>query len=301
MTYIWIAIFAYLLFAISAVIDKFLLREKQFGHPAKYAFAIGMLSLLAVVVLAPFGFFVPSFFNIGYSLVAGALFTFALLAFFKALKEGETSRIVPVQGGFVPFFTLLLAFFLLDERLSGIDLLAFGCLVGGSFLISREGGNRNKKEKQTGMWGWAIVAAFLFALSFTLTKQIFGFIGFVNGLIWTRFGMAAGAILLLLSSGARAGIFQKRKFLQTQTGALFLVGQGIGALAGLAQNYAIAKGSVTIVNALQGTQFALLLGLVTILSLWYPKVLKEKISRPVITQKIAAVFLISLGVAMLAI
>ncbi len=55
MLFIWVAIFAYFLFAINAVIDKYLLHQSRIGHPATYAFAIGTLSLV-VIVLVPFGF-----------------------------------------------------------------------------------------------------------------------------------------------------------------------------------------------------------------------------------------------------
>lgn len=293
MSYILIAIIAYLFFAINAVIDKFLLQKKQIGHPATYAFVIGMLSL-AVVVLAPFGFFVPENDIIFISLISGALFTFALLAFFAGLSRGEASRIVPVAGGFVPVFTMILAYFWIGERLAPQDFLALMLLILGSMLMA----GRGKRGARTWL-PYILLASALFAVSFTLTKQVFDQTGFINGFIWTRFGMAAGALVLLLNATARRAIFVHAKKSSHGTGMLFLAGQIIGALAGIAQNIAISRGSVTIVNALQGTQFVFLLVLAALISLQYPKVMREDLSSGALSQKVAAVILISAGVLIL--
>lgn len=298
MLYLWIAILSHLLFAVNSVIDKFLLNEKRIGHPASYAFAIGLLSLV-VVVLIPFGFFIPSFSNILLALAAGTLFTFALLFLFTTLKAGEASRVVPVVGGFVAFFTLMFAYFLVGERLGARDLAAFALLVLGMFLM------RGSKETQQAFrprdYFTAILAAGFFGLSFVLTKIVFNQIGFISGLIWTRFGMAAGALLLLLYPESRQAIIGSfRRSSREQRLGWFVTGQAVGAVAGLAQNYAIALGSVSIVNALQGTQFAFLFVLTVILSLWYPAVLKEELARAILIKKVIAIILISLGVAILA-
>lgn len=299
MNFVWIAIFAYVLFAVNAVIDKFLLHKKRIDEPATYAFAIGVLSL-AAIVLIPFGFTIPSVDEAMLSLTAGIFFTFALYLFFSALKLSEASRVVPVQGGFVPFFTLIFAYFVIGERLTADDLLAFGLLVAGSVLIGK--GSKGRKGSKRRNWiSYALGAALLFAMSFTMTKAVFETLGFINGFIWTRLGMAAGALLLFTDPKSRQAILVQIHSTSHNTGTLFIAGQIIGALAGMAQNFAIAQGSVTIVNALQGTQFVFVLGLTAFLSLWHPQILKEESSQKILIRKIAAVALISIGVAVLAV
>ena len=76
---------------------------------------------------------------------------------------------------------------------------------------------------------------------------------------------------------------------------MFFSNQGIAAIGFLLQNYAIFLGSVAIVNALQGVQFAFLLVLGGLISVFFPKLLKENVSKMVIIQKILAIVLISLG------
>lgn len=297
--YIFVAIFAYSLFAVNAVIDKFLLHKRRIGHPATYAFTIGMLSL-AVLVLAPFGLSFSGWEFTALALTAGMFFTFALFLFFSSLKIAETSRVVPIQGGFVPFFTLILAYLVLGERLGETDIVAIGLLLGGSVLITTGKGNEGQGGERGAWVRLALGAAFLFALSFTMTKSVFDMLGFINGFIWTRFGMAIGALLMLFDPDARKAIFSQIHRTSPQTGFLFITGQIVGALAGIGQNFAIALGSVTIVNALAGTQFVFLFILTALLSIWSPKILREEISSPILVRKGLATALISAGVAILA-
>lgn len=81
---------------------------------------------------------------------------------------------------------------------------------------------------------------------------------------------------------------------------MVLGAQGLGALAFVLQNYAISFGSVAIINALQGVQYAFLLLFAWLLTLFYPKIIKEDISKKILWKKIGAIVLISLGLYWLA-
>lgn len=292
--YIIIAIIAYSLYAINGIIDKFLL-TKEVRSPAVYAFYIGITGPFTLV-LAPFGLKLISFSDFFVALFGGATFVWALYFLYKATRQTSISRILPIEGGLVPVFTLFFAYLILGERLLSTQLAAFAFLVGGAVLISF------KQEKT----GWhsraltnAIIAAILFALSFVLTKYIFDSYNLVSGLIWTRLGFFAVALSFLIPTDVRKAIFKAPK--QTSTGSKYLYyGARIsGSIAGFLQNYAISLGSVTIVNAMQGTQYALLLVGTIVLSRYFPKILKEEVSRTIIFQKLFAIAMISTGLILL--
>ena len=63
--------------------------------------------------------------------------------------------------------------------------------------------------------------------------------------------------------------------------------------------YAIFLGSVTIVNALAGVQYAFLLILVGVMSKFFPKRFREEYSRAEIIQEIISVLVISVGLILL--
>ncbi|MBI4050285.1 MAG: DMT family transporter [Candidatus Doudnabacteria bacterium] len=292
--YIWIAIFAHFLLALNGVADKFLL-SRAVRHPIAYAFYIGITGILTWVLI-PFGlkFLGPGDFLL--ALLGGGSFIVALYFLYVAIQATSISRVLPIEGGLVPVFTLGFAYAILGERLTMTQLLAFGLLVGGAVLIAL-------KKDRTG-WraralGSALIAAFLFALSLTLTKYIFDQTNFVSGLVWTRLGFLLVSLSFLIPKQSRQYIFKAPRETTAGNKVLYYGTRLTGGLAGLLQNYAIAIGSVTIVNALQGTQYALLLLLTIGLSKFYPKILREKITPAILAQKIAAIVLISLGLVIL--
>lgn len=294
MLFIWIAIFAYFLYAINGVVDKFLL-SGPVKHPIAYAFFVGMTAPLTWLLI-PFGFKLVSFPDFLIALVGGASFIIALYFFYVAIQQTSISRIMPLEGGLVPVFTLVLAYFFLGERLATFQLWAFILLVTGGVLVVFE---HDKFGWHPRALGNGALAALLFALSLTLTKYIFDQTNFVSGLVWTRFGFLAVCVALLIHRKSRRYIFQTPKQVGKQNIVLYYGSRLTGGLAGLLQNYAIAIGSVTIVNAMQGTQYALLLLLTVILSLYHPKILKEKISTGILAQKVFAIVLITTGLILL--
>ena len=293
--YLWIATVAYLLFALNGVIDKFLL-TKAVRHPVAYAFYTGITGFL-VWVLAPFGLKFIGGMDLIIAIIGGASFTIALYFLYVATQMTSVSRLLPIEGGLVPVFTFVFAYLFLGERLSAAQFFAFAFLVAGTVIISI-------KKDRTG-WhakalGNATIAAIFFALSFVLTKYIFDLTNFVSGLIWTRLGFVLVSLIFLIPKKSRAHILNVPK--QTSAGNKFLYyGARIsGSVAGLLQNYAIALGSVTIVNAMQSVQYGFLLIMSVVLSKYYPKILKEHISSTTLFQKILAMVLISFGLFFLA-
>ncbi|MDP3993721.1 MAG: EamA family transporter [Candidatus Doudnabacteria bacterium] len=290
MFYIWIAVVAYLLFALNGVVDKFLL-TKAVRHPVAYAFYIGITGPLTFV-LAPFGLKLVSFSDLFIAIIAGACFVWALYFLYVATQATSISRLLPIEGGFVPFFTLVFAYIVLGERLTSSQFVAFIFLVTGAVLIAF--------RKDAGHWhpkalGYAVIAAALFALSFVLTKYIFNQTNFVSGLIWTRLGFFAVSLSFLIPSSSRRHIADATKEATPGNKILYYGARLSGGLAGLMQNYAISLGSVIIVNALQGVQYAFLLLLTIFFSEYYPNILKERITKLILAQKILAIVLISLG------
>jgi hypothetical protein len=145
----------------------------------------------------------------------------------------------------------------------------------------------------------AVFAAVLFAVSLVLSKYVFDQSNLVTGLVWSRLGMFTIAAGFLLYRPWRKAILSTPQEVGHRNAFLFYFVRLIGALAGLMQNYAISIGSVIIVNALQGFQFAFLLALTSALSIYYPRVLKENITGPILALKISAIFLITGGLMIL--
>jgi hypothetical protein len=91
--------------------------------------------------------------------------------------------------------------------------------------------------------------------------------------------------------------------LKPKTIGIFLSNQTIGAIAFILYNFAVALvpfNFLAFVNALEGTKYLFLLIFAIFLSLRFPQILKEEISKKALIQKIVAIFLIGVGLAILA-
>jgi drug/metabolite transporter (DMT)-like permease len=295
MSWVLVTIIAYFLNAVAVVVDKFLL-SKKIPNPAVYAFFIATLSLGALILI-PFGFHWYSITQIIIAIVAGILFTFALLYMFKALASNEASRITPFMGGLQPIFIFLLALIFLGETLGVQQLAAFAIIIAGTVLVSLQ---KNSKPSNRKAYVYAAAATILFAISYTINKYVFVQQDFISGFVWTRVGSFLGAMMLLISSINRRDIKAEIKAPKKDAGALFLVGQFAGAISFIMVNYAIAiSSSVALVNALQGLQYIFLLVIVFSLSWKYPKLLEEKMTPSTIVKKIIATLLIIGGLYLL--
>jgi uncharacterized membrane protein len=299
MNWLLIAISAHFLFAVVFIVDKFIL-SKTALEPAAYAFYVGLLGIVALA-LAPFDFALLPVNRILISFLAGFLFVLAIFCFYQSVQLSEISRLAPMVGGMTPIFTLFFSYLFLAERLTAHQFIAFFLLViGGVIMLWPRRKPALVKAPFIKKLFLALLASLFFAGSFVISKFIYTEQTFINGFIWIRIGGFLGAWLFLFWPEVRQSVFRASRTVRFKVGGLAAANKGLSALSTLLLNYAIALGSVTLVNALQGIQYVFLLIIAFFLSRKFPRILKEQISNGVILGKIAAICLIGLGLAVLA-
>lgn len=310
MSWIIVALLAYFLLAIANLGDKFLV-DNVLKSSKAYAFVVCFMGLVAFVV-APWFLEWPGFPLFAFNLLNGAIFTLALWTLYEALRRGEASRILVIIGALTPIFSFIFSFFLFQERFSLLQLLGTAIIILGVSLIIFLPAERSllkrlfywlKIKDKSNMAGIkvAITSAFFYSLFFVSTKIAYAYQPFVSSFLWTRLGAFLFALLFLIKISDRKEIkkmFQKSE--PSKSKMLVFINQVIGSGGFVLQNYAIFLGSVVLVNALQGFQYALILIISALLSLFAPKLLNEKFSKRIIIQKSAAVFLIAVGIYFIA-
>jgi len=297
---LWLVVIlsAYFLFAIVALGDKYLLAGPP--NPKSYSFYVGTLGALSLVLIPFVDFSIPEFNQIVLGLLAGAIFLFAQFWLFTGFEHFEASRVVPAIGGLLSLFTFGLVFLFSGQGfLSFWQILAFASLLIGSILITLE----RKKTITLKSLKISALAAFLFGLSFVLTKFVYLSQPFWSGFIWMRIGGFLAALSFLFTKEVQREIFAKKFTFQKKTGSIFLLVQALGGGAFILQNWAIALvplSFLAFVNALEGTKYVFLFAFAILFSLKFPKTLKEKISPETIFQKVLAILLIGAGLVILA-
>ena len=148
-----------------------------------------------------------------------------------------------------------------------------------------------------------LVDVFLFALSFILAKFVYLAQPFWSGFIWMRIGGFLVVLCFLFSKEVREGLFKKQVGLKLKTMVLFLGNQGVAAGGFVLQNWGIALAPLVFlpfVNALEGTKYLFVLIFAVLISVKFPQLLREEVSRRVILQKVVAILLIVSGLFLLA-
>jgi len=301
MSWILIALSGYFLAAVAVVFDKFLLRSR-IPEPSVYAFMISLFSLFAFI-FAPFGLQIFHLEIMLLTLLSGVLFTYGILALYKAIKENEVSRVAPLVGAIIPLGTLSIVssgLFGTKEILDGWGVGAFCMLLVGGIIISF--------QKETGQRGffrgfpYALIAGLLLALSFVLLKYAFSHQNFVSGLVWSRAGMFLGGVSLFLIPQFREKIlnfcrevFHKKKE-SASTGGLFILNKTLAGVSYLFINYAIYLGPVTLVQAMSSSQYAFVFVLSVFAALKWPSMFEERRLVRQWAQKIVALACIAVGI-----
>lgn len=299
MSWLIIIISSYFLFALATLGDRYLL----LGPPKSkiYSFYVGILQILVLVLIPFVGFSIPGLLQILFCFLAGAMYIFALLGLFEGLKNFEASRVIPAIGGFLPFFTFVLIYFFSGgkEILKFKEIFSFILLILGSIFISY---NPEKKISFKSLQISAITA-FLFSLSFISTKYVYLALPFWTGFIWIRIGAFLIALFFIFFREVRKEIFSGVFAFNKKTAAFFLSFQGMGAGASILQNWAVALAGfayLSVINALQGVQYAFLFILSLLIASKFPGILEEETSKKIIFQKVFSILLIGLGLVFLA-
>lgn len=290
-----------LLLAVVNILDKFIVTKSI--KPVLFVFYSTVIAL-PIFLLVPFEVnFLTNSTDWLLALLSGLSFGGALWFMYKGFSESEVSHVGPLVGAAISLFVFILSQIFLGEKITLLQIGGIFILIFGSLLISLE------KSKMHNGWHrgmlWGVLAGLLFAISNVATKYIYNHYDFYSGFIWTRGFTGISALIVLFFPSVCKTVFKKHAkggiSIVSNFHKLILVGTNklLGIIGVILIQYATAIGSVSLVNALTGVQFAFLVLLVALLSKYNPSLFREKYSKLEIVQEIAAVFLIGIAVALL--
>jgi len=305
MVWIFVAISAYLLLAIANLLDKFLV-DNVLKNSRAYAFVACVLASFLLLV-TPWYLSWPGTYLALFNLVIGAVFAGALWSLYEALRRGEAARVLVFIGGATPIFSLIISLLLFQEKFSANQWWGMICLFIGLVIIAFLPIDRSYLSRlvhkfrlqfliESGGLKIALLAAFLYSVYFIGTKYAYNTQPFASVFLWNRLGSLLFVLMFLFNKKDRQAIVNNfRRSAPKKNKYLVFIGQSFGSLGFVLQSYAIFLGSVVLVNALQGVQYAFLLLISTGLALISPRLLKESFSWRLFLQKTAAVIIIAAG------
>jgi len=285
------------LFAAVNVLDKILRMQHL-----KSNLGFMMLSMLkngALLILLPFVALQPMKpFDILLLLVAGVLWQVLTYLYVIALSVEEVSRVVPLWN-LAPPFTLVLAWLFLGERLSVMDYAAFAVLLFGAVLISTH--IRQLKSMRLSKAFWLmLLATFLIVIHLVIMKYLLRSYSVLMLFLFIQLIGFLMAIMLFPFKRPRETFTHDVTLLSKGGIALFATMSLISFAAYLVYNYAISYGPLTMIAGLDGFQSLFLFIFTVLLSRFFPRILREDISMPVIVQKVVALVFLFVGLWMIA-
>jgi len=292
MNWLYISIIAYFLMGVANLGDK-LIVSKYLSSPRIYAISVALLQIVVVILLPFFGEW-PGWLGILLNFFNGGFFVLAIYFFYTALKQGETSRVVPTIDSITPILIVILSFFVFSERLVLYQFLAIFFLIIGGFLLSYQ-----SKKNSWGAIKYILIASVAFAIFQVLNKFIYSSQPFLSAFIWMRVGGLIAVIPFLFSGKIRQELKKNFRHKDKNVNSkVVILTQVAGGIAIFLQNYAISLYSVSLVTALQGVKYLFLFIFIIFLSKRFVE-LKEDWGRGVIWQKVGGVGLVVVGLVLL--
>ncbi|PIZ95660.1 MAG: hypothetical protein COX81_00360 [Candidatus Magasanikbacteria bacterium CG_4_10_14_0_2_um_filter_37_12] len=298
MLWFGIALLGYFFLALTFILDKIIL-TKSVGKPIVYTF-YSTIFMFGVLLAVPFGVELLQGVDWCWAIVSGMAFGFGLWTLYKAVKSGEASHINPFNGAVVTIVTYALSSYFLLEKITGLQLAGIGVLIFASLLLSFE-----KSKKHSGFhmgFVLAIISGVFFAISHVSAKYLYELYPFFTGFIWTRATTGLVGLSALLSPAVwkTFGRGKVKKKSKNKKHTIFLVvsAKMLGVLAVLLIQYAMAIGSVSLVIALSGLQYALMFLLIIIFTKFAPKLFKEYFTKRELVVEWVAILLVIVGSAL---
>jgi transporter family protein len=292
MTWFVLILLATGLFALVDVTDKFLC-EKRFKNIFAFGVAVNLLALIFIVGLSLFtklsfspGW--PLFFDI----ISGPLYALMWVLIWQSYKYGEVSRAIAILS-VSPIFSALLAILFLGERLTSLKWLAIILIVTGAIICSWEKTKNSRLSRFNPAYLLVILAALVTSIGSVISKVALSEISPLAVYIISFYASLPIFLLLLTRQDIRQEI---KVNLQDKRGVLILFLRIFFSFVGSCLFYfALVSGPVSLIMTVNSTAPAFVFIYSTIISLFWPKIIKEELTKSVLISKALAIILILTG------
>lgn len=284
MNWVLLALLAPAVYTLNNYIDKYLVSSKIKDYRAIFIYSaivgLGAGTLIWLFTGRP----ILSTFDASIVLFTGILTVWGLPLYFKALSEEETTTII-ILFQTIPVISFILAFFILGETITLKQLLGFAIILICATLVTIKK-TKGKIFQISPAFFYVLIFNTMWALAGVLIKFAINANSFTKILPYESWGIGIGGIaLFFLFPGIRKAFIKSVKTLKKPTIGVLLGNELVFVSAKAITFLAYALGPVALVSVLGGTQvfFGIIYGIV--LTLIFPKIFDEDLSRNTLIKK----------------
>lgn len=299
MSWFLLALLAPLIYAFVNLIDDNLLRHIYKG-PRLAAAVSGLFGAVPLVSLLWVGWTPIKTSLALMMLAAGVLTALYYYNYFKAL-ERESPSVVVAMFSLIPATLPILAYFFVDERLSGLQLVGFLIILLASLALSLTDVRKFTFSKALVPVLWVVVFSDIVAI---LTKYVYDRAEFYPAFMFFAAGLGIGGLYFafwVFVERAKQDMSLLKKKLRKLIPILITV-ELFGVAAEFTTNLAVSRGPVSLVNVLEGVQPIFVLLIAVLLYPIAPHLFREA-AEGKLAKKFAcmAIILVGLGVIALSV
>ncbi len=286
------------LWAISVHLDKYLV--ERFFKDSNVAVLLVFTAFIGVVMLPVIWYFDPTVVRLDIKSIAiigasGLLYMGGMLFYLRALQSEEASVVAPFFQA-SPLFGYVLAYLVLGETLSPMQMAGGLLIIVGALIVSIRFGQRH--EFKFRLAALMLTCGFVLAVA-TLIFKVFAIkVAFWTTTFWLFVGEAVfGAVLLMIGQYRR----EFTALLRQNTGELLSINASnelINLGGGLGNRYALLFAPLSIVQAIGSTTTLFVFAFGVVISVVYPRFGRENLSGRELAQKGIAAAFVAAGVAL---
>jgi drug/metabolite transporter (DMT)-like permease len=285
----WIAftLLAVFLWSVNSILAKYVLKN-YIKQPMMMLSLFPFFNLFFAFLVWVFQpVVIPSTEILFLSLFSGFLYFLAMFFFMKSLSVEEVSRVRALFSSHSILVLLLSSFFISEiftpEKYLGIFLIVFG-----SIFISIKKGTKIELSKAL---GFMLLAIIFEAFHLVSQKVVLNNLNYWSTFFWVRIGTLFSIPILFTQFNSFIKIVKK-----TPLTAIYLSLREILSGSGVYLSViAYSLGPVSLVSALIQVEPLVVLFMVTIISIFKPKILKEELKGSILLLKIISIAMIVSG------
>lgn len=281
-------------YAIGNVMDKTLF-SRYLDHSRTMQLLSGIFApivALPIVYLGNINLFEPGIFLL--MMLSGVIFFLGSYLQMKATQLGEVSEMTLLLKA-IPIFTLILSFIFLGEILTSQQYIGLGLLLSGTILVTLEPRRGIPEISPTLPNFITVMAAFLFASTFVLTKYLLNFGSYLNVFFWQQVGFFLAAPFMIYFKPVRKEVNEIFKSPREKGIPLFLLSSVIYGIANLVNTLALRDAPASLVTGIISSDALFVIVIVAGLSKIGFDHFEENLTKKSILLKVVAAILFIFG------
>jgi bacterial/archaeal transporter family protein len=297
MNWFLIAFVSTVLWSSTNFIDKYLV-SKYFQNKGVsvlmiFSALIGAILLPVILVISHGQVFNLSLRDIFILLCSGIVYVFAILPYFFALRGEDTSLVAPFFQS-IPVFSYFLGLIFLGEHLASLQIIASLLIILGAVGLSVNFSGR-KNFFRWKIFSLMMLSSFLYSLNMFLFKFMERDSNFWTTSFWEYAGFSLATIGMLMITRYRREFFSTFKINGAKVLGVNAVNEIVNIIAKMLFNFASLLAPLALVWTVNGTQPLVVLFFGIILTMFWPKVFQEDITKKNLFKKIIFIILIFIG------